>query len=115
MHAVLSGLEAGRRRLPGVGDLAAKPLNMARSATILWCPLCKEEHPCESIPPGTFGEHRNVNRLVTESGINFFSRLRRCEGCGEDFLTAEIAHSTFHEMDRATSTLKAVKKVIRAG
>ena len=88
---------------------------MGRSAANLWCPNCKEVQPCHSINPSTYGEHEKSNQWMTDSGVNFFRRLRQCDACGKDFPTVEIEEAAFRQMDQATTTLKAVRKAVRRG
>lgn len=84
---------------------------MARSATVVWCPHCKEWTGAESINASDYGEAND--RHLEEDGIRYHQRFRRCTECGETFWTAELDYDELHRLLDDRAKLIAVRKAMR--
>jgi len=83
---------------------------MARSAAQLWCPRCKEVHPCHSMNPSEIGETGGRRfSMIGADDVEFVRRFRRCDECGEDFETAEVETRFLDELVKLRSALADLK------
>lgn len=68
---------------------------MARTATILWCEVCEDWRPCESVKYA--GNASAVGQREWPDGRRAFRRLRECCDCRNEFWTIEINENVLDE------------------
>lgn len=87
---------------------------MGRSATTLWCPKCKEHRPCRSLSDREADDYLSTRRgprfyMPGHDDLQYFSRVRECEQCGEDFQTAEVESTFLDELVKLRTALAEIK------
>jgi hypothetical protein len=87
---------------------------MARSSTrspeVIWCRNCDAFRPCRSINISSYddiekdydeGELTGATSYGNENySIKTFQRIRKCNECGDVFITSEVATSVLNELIR---------------
>jgi hypothetical protein len=72
---------------------------MIKGGPLLNCPKCGKLNHCVSIRLYKAGENNDRNlHFVNHNDICWYRRARKCEGCDEIFLTAEIAEKFLEEL-----------------
>ncbi|EGR1514592.1 hypothetical protein D6089_22685 [Vibrio vulnificus] len=81
-----------------------------KGGTKMYCPSCKEIEVCTAIPLTSLGK-TSGQRWYREDheDINWFRRGRECQGCGHDFVTAEIDEEFVDELVELRDALKEIK------
>ena len=83
---------------------------MTRTAAQIWCPNCKEIHPCYSVNASDVGETGGRRFFKSEANdVNFFRRFRQCTNCDEHFETSEVEARFLDELVQLRRALADIK------
>lgn len=86
-----------------------------RVGTTVFCPECKAFQTSRTLPLDSRGYSR-ARRWYRQDhrDIAWFRRLRRCNACGNDFLTAEVEEQLLEELAALRGTVaRAQSKLVR--
>ena len=82
---------------------------MGRSPAKMYCTTCEEITPCRSVNFSEFGlENDRRFYKVDHSDIQWFRRLRVCDDCASDFVTAEVDERFLDELVKLREALKDI-------
>lgn len=84
---------------------------MGRSPAIMYCTECKDITPCRSVNFSEYGlENDRRFYKVDHSDIQWFRRLRVCDNCTSDFVTAEVDERFLDELVKLREALRDIRE-----
>src|SRR5437016_2930027 len=85
-------------------------MRVEQGGTKMYCPYCESIQVCAAIPTGKLGLKAG-QRWYREGhqDIQWFRRGRRCSGCDETFVSAEINEQFLTELVQLRSALADIK------
>lgn len=84
---------------------------MGRSPARLWCKFCGDFTPCRSVSLSEFG-YSSERRFydADKDDINWFRRMRECDECSHEFLTAEVDEYVLCELVALRDAVREFKE-----
>ena len=84
---------------------------MGRSPAKMYCTTCEDITPCRSVNFSEFGlENDRRFYKVDHSDIQWFRRLRVCDDCASDFVTAEVDERFLDELVKLREALCDIRE-----
>lgn len=83
---------------------------MGRSPAKMYCTFCEDITPCRSVNFSEYdlGSDRRFYK-VDHSDIQWFRRLRVCDICSTDFMTAEVEEGFLDELVKLREALQDIR------
>lgn len=82
----------------------------------MWCPNCEKETVCRVIPESGLFDKSWERMYYRDSDIHSFQRVRACNTCLQNFVTAEIYEDALRELiQEHTRLIKALKALDKIG
>jgi len=86
------------------------PLKTDQGGTKMYCPHCEEIQVCAALPSGHLGLKAGQRWYRTDHpDIQWFRRVRKCQSCGESFISAEVNEDFLTELVEPRSALSDIK------